>query len=230
MCDCEREIGREAIPNLNLSTVCTVHCRIALYSGEYCASMTMSPSHTANISSIIMLPSHRHGVYMRVVHTCAAQSQLPRPIATDRSRWHDGTSRLCSRNTTRGPCRQHDTTMRFPQALHYSAAPPMSSRHHPYAGAQSVLALPLEGPALSENSSQRSPLHGPGSWTRWMSVGRSQANEDASADNHTEPGARYARRHRCSLASHVYSLFRPRKNAQAPPRRADKLEAPSRTQ
>lgn len=51
---------------------------------------------------------------MCVVHTCAAQSQHPRPIATDRSRWHDGTSRLCSRNTTRGPCRQHDTTMRFP--------------------------------------------------------------------------------------------------------------------
>lgn len=77
--------------------------------------------------SYIPLPSHRHGVQgtlcVCVVHAYAAQSQHPRPIATDRSRWHDGTSRLCSRNTTRGPCREHDTTMRYPQALHSAVVP-----------------------------------------------------------------------------------------------------------
>ena len=116
--------------NLNLSTVrtdTTVVCwHRTLDVGECCASM--SPSHTANTSLIHTW--HSRVIVMEckvpsvcVVHAYAAQSQHPRPIATDRSRWHDGTSRLCSRNTTRGPCREHDTTMRYPQALHSAVVP-----------------------------------------------------------------------------------------------------------
>lgn len=119
---------REAISISALFVVCMYYSTVpASYTRRrrvLCLDVTFPHrkhlAHTYRPRVIVMECKAPYGC---VVHAYAAQSQHPRPIATDRSRWHDGTSRLCSRNTTRGPCREHDTTMRYPQALHSAVVP-----------------------------------------------------------------------------------------------------------